>query len=79
MENNEIKFRIQKKRPKKNAKEYKLETLQDIFDATNNKNVDKFLKEFKMCLTSGFIIRELNEIENPNTKVNFHSLKWIDD
>lgn len=79
MENNEIKFRIQKKNPKKNPIEYKLETLQDIFDATNNKNVNKFLREFKICLTAGFLIRELNNIENPNTKVDFHSLKWIDD
>lgn len=79
MENNKIHFKIQKKDPKPNAKQYHIETVQDVFDATNIDNVDKFLDEFKMVLCSGYLLRDVSKNENPDEKVGLPSFIWIDD
>lgn len=82
-----IEFKIQKKRPKKNAKSYNIETVQDIFDAVNSKNIKKFLREFEMVLRSGLLLKAIHEANiaegkysaEEAGKLELPRFTWIDD
>lgn len=82
-----IKFKIQKKRTKKNAKSYNIETVQDIFDAVNSKNIKKFLREFEMVLRSGLLLKAIHESNiaegkysaEEAGKLELPRFTWIDD
>lgn len=52
---------IQKKNPKKNPLTHKIETVQDIFDAVNEKNLNRFIKDFKQGLQVAMATRSLIE------------------
>lgn len=79
-------FALMKKKPKKNAKEYKLETIDDIYKCVNSKNIDKFFKEFKTAIKLNVIMRELVEIEMKRDgkvmdadEMKMTDFVWIDD
>lgn len=86
-DNGIIEFRLQKKRPKKNVKTYNIETVQDIFDAVNSKNIKKFIREFEIVLRSGLLLKVLHEAnisEGKYTaeevgKIELPRFTWIDD
>jgi hypothetical protein len=86
-EKGKIEFKIQKKRPKKNAKSYNIETVQDIFDAVNSKNIKKFLREFEMVLRSGLLLKAIHEANiaegkysaEEAGKLELPRFTWIDD
>ncbi len=52
---------IQCKNPKKNPVHHELVTIQDIFNVVNEKNLSKFIKEFKQALQFGIMTRELTK------------------
>ena len=80
MENDFFYIMIQKKNPKKNAKRYELSTVQDIFNILTEKNINKFMKEFKMGMKLGITLRNINENENPEAYcLKMPSFIWIDD
>jgi len=80
-------IKIQKKNPKKNPKQYELTTVQDIFSILNNKNINKFMREFKKGMELGIALRELSKtlvepiegIEVDNNILKMPSFTWIDD
>lgn len=82
-----LEFKIQKKRPKKNAKSYHIENVQDIFNAVTSKNIKKFLREFEILLRSGLLIKAIHEAnikegkytEEESGKIEFKDFNWIDD
>ncbi len=83
----QIKFKIQKKRPKKNAKSYHIETVQDIFNAVNSDNIKIFLKEFEIVLRSGILLKAINDAnvrmgkytKEESVKLELSHFIWIDD
>jgi hypothetical protein len=77
---------IQKKNPKKNAKQYTLVTVQDIFNILTEKNINKFMREFKMGMQLGINLRNLTKIiiekkgKTPDDDcLKMPSFTWIDD
>lgn len=79
-----IKLEITKKNPKKNAKSYHIETVQDIFNVINSKNINKFIREFKIVLHSGLLLKACNENftkegKYPKQDILFRYFEWIDD
>ena len=80
-------IKIQKKNPKKNPKQYELKTVQDIFSILNDKNINKFMREFKKGMELGIALRELSKtlvepiegIEIDNNILKMPSFTWIDD
>ncbi len=72
-------FQINKQNPKPNPCTFHIETVQDIFDATNIDNVDKFLSEFKMVLCSGYLLRATAAAENLPDEIKLPSFEWTDD
>lgn len=80
-----INFELRKKRPKKNAKTYKIETVQDMLDAVNEKNIKKFLREFEIVLRSGMLMKAINEGLKKegkvpkDAKIKMPYYDWIDD
>ena len=60
------------------SKEFNIATIQDIADATNEENIDNFLKDLKGSLMMYYPIKRLAESIN-QTGVEFPSLVWIDD
>lgn len=68
-------FRLQKENPNPDAKEYKLETIQDICDCVTIHNIDKFLSEFGIILRSAALAKSMNN----NKPIKFSETTWIDD
>lgn len=78
--------KIQKKNPKKNPKTYTVETVQDIFNLVTEKNINRFMKEFKMGLKTGIELRKLvtviakkDGVEPSVNVLDMPSFTWIDD
>lgn len=85
-EDGHIMVKIQKKNPKKNAPVHELKTIQDIFNVVNEKNLNKFIREFKQGLQVGIAIRELSKthakaegVEIGNEVLQMPSFTWIED
>jgi hypothetical protein len=79
-------IKIQKKNPKKNPKTYEFETVEEIFNAITEKNLNKFCREFKQALSVGIATRELiksmakaDGLTPPIDILKMPSLTWIDD
>lgn len=66
---------LQKKKPKKNAICYKLETMQDIYNAVTVDNVEKFLQEMGIIIRSNAIAKRLNG----DKPMEVLYTNWIDD
>lgn len=60
------------------AKEYQINTIQDIFECTNSDNIDNFLKDLKGVLLSGYLLREISK-DMEEIKVLSDGFTWIDD
>lgn len=57
---------------------HKISTIQDVFEATNHKNIDNFLKDLKLIMIGAYLIRD--EIGEDNCKDLFsESVEWIND
>lgn len=84
---NSFSFAIQKDNPKNDAPQYKLKTVQEIFDILTEKNIDKFMLEFKMIMQVGINVRNISKavIEKEEGVVpeddclKMPSFVWIDD
>jgi hypothetical protein len=66
------------------AKRYKIETMQDIVDCTNEGNLDNFLIDFKEMLKVAHNLRSISESIGEMTgakiqKANVLTFNWIDD
>lgn len=79
-------LKIQKKNPKKDAPVHKFVTVQDIFNALNEKNVNKFMKEFKQGMQVAIALRELSKAlakengEDVGDEIlQMPSFTWIED
>jgi len=58
------------------SREYKLNTIKEIIDILDNKNVDSFLIDFNNFLRFKVSLKELKEIKVETTDDCFN---WIDD
>jgi hypothetical protein len=76
-----IKFSVTKKDGKKDAPEYQIKTVEDIFRMVTLENHERFLHDFKTMV--GIIVeakelaKKLGENENETLKVSEYT--WIDD
>lgn len=81
----ELYFELRKKNPKSDAKTYRIETVQDILNAVNSENIDKFIHEFEVTLHSAMLLRAINDGLKKEGKVpedaeiKFTHFDWIDD
>lgn len=82
----EFGLKIQKKNPKPDAKQYRIETMQELFDVLNKENFGRFFKEFKQAMKVAVEFRELTKAicKAEGHEVNYDMLKmpaftWIDD
>lgn len=55
-------------------KEYHINTLQDIINATNKDNVDDFLKDLKGVLLSAYFLKEMTRV-----KIKTNGFIWVID
>lgn len=83
---NTLLIKVQKKNPKPNPKEYKLETIQDIFDMLDEKNINRFMKDFKQGMRISIAMRTLSEsigesvgLDKNASTLKMPSFTWIDD
>lgn len=83
---NDFSVMVQSRNPKPNAKGYKLVTVQDIFNVLTEKNVNRFMKEFKQGMKVAIAMRELAKsiskadgIEAGNDVLQMPSFTWIED
>lgn len=72
---------IQKSNPKPNPVIYEFVTINDIFNAMTEENVDKFCKEFKQSLKVGIEFRELSKLQGveAENEAQMPLMTWIDD
>lgn len=76
MENeSQLVFSLTKENPNPDAKEYKLETIQDIYDCVTIHNIDKFLSEFGIILRSAALAKSMNN----NKPLKHSGTTWSDD
>lgn len=82
----EFGVKIQNKNPKPGAKQYRIETVQDLFDMLTEENFSRFFKEFKQGMKVAVQFRELTKAvcKAQGHEVNDSVLKmpaftWIDD
>lgn len=59
-------------REKTMSKEYKITTIQDMINCTNEENLDRFLIDLKNQITTVHALRSMGELES-------ESFIWIDD
>ena len=83
---NDFSVMVKKRNPKPNAKSHKLVTVQDIFNVLTEKNVNRFMKEFKQGMKVAIAMRELAKsiskaegIEAGNDVLQMPSFTWIED
>jgi hypothetical protein len=62
---------------KNDAKEYKINTVQDMIDATNPENLDSFLSDLKAVITSAHFIKSL--VGSESEKIKSDGFIWADD
>ena len=68
------------------AKEYKIKTVQDMIDCTNEANLDNFLTDLRILLESAHYFRELSQtlsevvgLPKEITDIKSDGFIWIDD
>lgn len=69
----EIKININKKKPKKDAKEYETETIEQLFDILTAKNYKRFLKDLKISIETFLIMKNMDK------GIKMKKFTWIDD
>lgn len=81
-----LRIGIMKKKPKKNPVTYELKTVGDIFNMLNDKNINKFMREFKTGMQVSIAARELMKsivekdgVPWDNDLMQMPSFTWIDD
>lgn len=86
IKDNKFIVKVQKRKPKPNAVSHKLTTIQDIFNVLTEKNVDRFMKEFKQGMKVGIAMREfaksIAEAESVQTDAEILQMThftWIED
>ena len=77
---------IQKKNPKKNAIHYELTTIEEIFNLLTEKNLNKFMRDFKQGMKVSIAFRDLAKaiseakgIEPSKADLKMTKFTWIDD
>jgi len=77
---------IQKKNPKKNAIHYELTTIEEIFNLLTEKNLNKFMRDFKQGMRVSIAFRDLAKaiseakgIEPSKADLKMTKFTWIDD
>jgi hypothetical protein len=75
------KKRIQGYDSKEKSKQYEIITVQDIFSILTDKNINKFMREFKQAMKIGIALREITKALDlkDNDALKMPSFTWIDD
>ena len=81
-----LRLMISKKNPKKNPVHHELITVADIFKCINEKNINKFMREFKQGMSVGIATRNLaislakgEGKEVGNEILSMPKFTWIED
>ncbi|WP_291727985.1 hypothetical protein [Bernardetia sp.] len=63
----------------KEAKHYKIETIEDIINCTNEGNIDNFLVDFKHFLQSVHMYKSAFKAFGVEDALSYEGFTWIDD
>ena len=64
------------------SKQYKIKTVQDMIDFTNQENLDNFLTDLKGYLSSAHMLKSLAELvgeSEEQKQIGTDGFTWIDD